>query len=145
MQKLKPRHCGDGDDPPEEDKEEPGHDTKGRRIQEESKAEDKDVSKEEENQTATQDEQPQQETQVQDKAVEDRENEEQQDTESEHAERETTESEDEEDEKNKKRYNLRNRKGQDSIHISIKDLPTRQSQGHRRRHQSNEKRLRSKH
>jgi hypothetical protein len=40
-----------------------------------------------------------------------RENKEQQDTESEHAERETTELEDEEDEKNKKRYNLRKRKG----------------------------------
>jgi hypothetical protein len=37
MQKLKPRHCGDGDGSPEEDKGEPGRDTKGRRIQEESK------------------------------------------------------------------------------------------------------------
>jgi hypothetical protein len=46
MQKLKPRHCGDGDGPPEQDKEEPGRHTKGRRIQEESKAEDEDVSKE---------------------------------------------------------------------------------------------------
>jgi hypothetical protein len=87
MQKLKPRHCGDGDSPPEENKEEPGCDTKGRRIQEESKAEDEDVSEEEENKTATQNEQPQQETQVQDKAEEERENEEQQDTISEHAER----------------------------------------------------------
>jgi hypothetical protein len=32
MQKLKPRHCGDGDGPPEQDKEKPGCDTKGRRI-----------------------------------------------------------------------------------------------------------------
>jgi hypothetical protein len=31
------------------------------------------------------------------------------------------------------------------LRISIKDIPTRQSQGHRRRHQSNEKRLQSKH
>jgi hypothetical protein len=120
MQKLKPRHCGDGDGPPEEDKEEPGRDTKGRKIQEESEAEDEDVSKEEENQTATQEEQPQQETQVQDKAEEDRENEEQ-DTKSEHAERETTESEDEEDEKNKKRYNLRKRKSR-TVYVSASKI-----------------------
>jgi hypothetical protein len=37
MQKLKPRHCGDGDSPPEEDKGEPGQDTKGRRIEEDSR------------------------------------------------------------------------------------------------------------
>jgi hypothetical protein len=85
-QKLKPRHCGDGDSPPEQDKEEPGRDTKGRRIQEESKAEDEDMIKEDENQNATPDEQT-----LQDKEEEDRENEEQQDTKSEHAEREMTE------------------------------------------------------
>jgi hypothetical protein len=126
MQKLKPSHCGEGDGPPEEDKGEPGRDTKGRRIQEESKAEDEDVSEEEENKTQTQEEQPQQETQVQDKAEEEEENEEEQDTESDHAERETTESKDEEDEKNKKRYNLRKR--QDSLRISIKDIPTHKIQ-----------------
>jgi hypothetical protein len=62
MQKLKPRHCRDGDGPPEEDKEETGCNTKGRRIQEESEAEDEDVSEEEENKNQTQVEQPQQET-----------------------------------------------------------------------------------
>jgi hypothetical protein len=36
MQKLKPRHCGDGDGPPDQDEGEPGRDTKGRIIQEES-------------------------------------------------------------------------------------------------------------
>jgi hypothetical protein len=36
MQKLNPRHCRDGDGPPEEDKGEPRCDTMGRRIQEES-------------------------------------------------------------------------------------------------------------
>jgi hypothetical protein len=55
MQKLIPRHCGDG--PPEQDKEEPGLDTKGRRIQEESEAEDEHVSEEDKNQNATPDEQ----------------------------------------------------------------------------------------
>jgi hypothetical protein len=60
MQKLKPRHCGDGDGPPEQDEGEPGRDTKGRRIQEESKTEDEDVSEEEGNKTKTQEEQPQQ-------------------------------------------------------------------------------------
>jgi hypothetical protein len=92
MQKLQPRHCGDGDGPQEEDKGEPGCDTKGRRIQEESEAKDEDVSEEEENKTQTQEEQPQQEMQVQDKAEGEEEIEEEQDTESEHAERETTES-----------------------------------------------------
>jgi hypothetical protein len=37
MQKLKPRHCGDRDCPPKEDEGESGRDTKGRRIQEDSK------------------------------------------------------------------------------------------------------------
>jgi hypothetical protein len=78
-------------------------DTKGRRIQEESKTEDEDANEEEE--------QPQQDTQVLNKAEEEEENKEEQDTESEQAEKETTESEDEEDEKNKKCYNLRKRKG----------------------------------
>jgi hypothetical protein len=59
----------------------------------------------------TQEEQPQQETQAQNKAEEEEKSDEEQDTESEHAEKETTESEDKEDEKNKKRYNLRKRKG----------------------------------
>jgi hypothetical protein len=121
MQKLKPRHCGDGDGPPEEDKREPGRDTKGRRIREESKAEAGDVSKEEENKTQTQEEQPQQETQVQDKAEEEEEIEEEQDTESEHAERETTESEDEEDENNKKHYILRKRKGR-TVYVSASKI-----------------------
>jgi hypothetical protein len=111
MQKLKPRHCGDGDGPPEEDEGEPGRDTKGGRIQEESKTEDEDVSEEEANKTKTREEQPQQETQAQNKAEEEEENEEEQDTESEHAEKETTESKDKKDGKNKKRYNLRKRKG----------------------------------
>jgi hypothetical protein len=121
MQKLKPRHCGDGDSPPEQDKEEPGRDTKGRRIKEESEAEDKDVIQEDENQNATPDEQPQQETQVQDKEEEDRGNKEQQDTESEHTERETTESEDEKDQKNTKRYNLRKRKGR-TVYVSASKI-----------------------
>jgi hypothetical protein len=109
MQKLKPIHCGDGDRPREEDKGEPGQDTKGRRIEEESNTKDVDVSEEEENKTQTQEEHPQQDKQLQDKAEEEEEIKEEQDTESEHAERETTESEEEEDEKNKKRYNLRKR------------------------------------
>jgi protein DEK len=121
MQKLKPRHCGDGEGPPEQDKEEPGRDTKGRRIQEESKAEDEDVSKEDGNQIATPDEQPQQETQVQDKEEEDTGYKEQQDTELEHPERETTESEDEEDERNTKRYNLRKRKGR-TVYVSASKI-----------------------
>jgi hypothetical protein len=58
MQKLKPRHCGDGDGPPEEDEGEQGRDTKGRRIKEESETKDKDVSKEEENKTKTQKHKP---------------------------------------------------------------------------------------
>jgi hypothetical protein len=33
MQKLKPRHCGDRDGPPDQDQEEPERDTKGQRIQ----------------------------------------------------------------------------------------------------------------
>jgi hypothetical protein len=66
-QKLKPRHCGDRDGPPEQDKEEPGRDTKGRRIQEESKEEDEDMSKDDKNQNTTPDE-----TQVHNKAEEDR-------------------------------------------------------------------------
>jgi hypothetical protein len=57
MQKLKPRHCGDGNGPPEEDKGEPGRDTKGRRIQEDSEPEDVDVSEEEGNQNQIQEEQ----------------------------------------------------------------------------------------
>jgi hypothetical protein len=121
MQRLKPTHCRDGYGPPEQDKEEPGCDTKGRRIQEESEAEDEDVSKEDKNQNATPDEQQQQETQVQDKKEEDRGNKEQQDTESEHAERETTESGDKEDEKNKKRYNLRKRKGR-TVYVSASKI-----------------------
>jgi hypothetical protein len=132
MQKLKPRHCGDGEVPPVQYKEEPGRDTKRRRIKEESKSEDKNVIEENANHNATPDEQQQQETQVQDKEEEDRGNEEQQNTESEHAEKDTTESEDEEDEKNTKRYNLRKRK--DSTRISIQNIPTQQSQGHRQRH-----------
>jgi hypothetical protein len=70
MQKLKPRHCGDGDGPSEQEEGEPGRDTKGRRIQEESETKDEDVSEEEGNKTKTQEEQPQQETQVQNKANE---------------------------------------------------------------------------
>jgi hypothetical protein len=97
MQKLKPRHCVDGDGPPDQDEGEPGRDTKGRRIQEESETEDEDVNEEEGNKTKTQEEQPQQETKVQNKAEEEEENEEEQDTESEHPEKETTESEDEEE------------------------------------------------
>jgi hypothetical protein len=46
MQKLKPRHCGDGEVPPVQYKEEPGRDTKRRRIKEESKSEDKNVIEE---------------------------------------------------------------------------------------------------
>jgi hypothetical protein len=121
MQKLKPRHCGDGDGPPEEDKGEPGRDTKERRIEEESEPDDGDGSEKEENKTRTQEEQPQQEKQVQDKAKEEEEIEEEQDTESEHAEREKTESEDEEDEKNKKRYNLRKRKGR-TVYVSASKI-----------------------
>jgi hypothetical protein len=121
MQKLKPRHCGDGDGPPEQDEGEPGRDTKGRRVQEESKTEDEDVSKEEGNKTKTQEEQPQQETQVQNKAEEEEENKEEQDTESVHAEKGTTESEDKEDEKNKKRYNLRKRKGR-TVYIAASKI-----------------------
>jgi hypothetical protein len=121
IQKLKPIHCGDGDRPREEDKGEPGQDTKGRRIEEESKTEDVDVSEEEENKTQTQEEQPQQDKQLQDKAEEEEEIEEEQDTESEHAERETTESEDEEDEKNKKRYNLRKRIGR-TVYVSASKI-----------------------
>jgi hypothetical protein len=98
MQKLKPRHCGDGGGPPE-----------------------KDVSKKEENKTKTQEEEPQQETQVQDKAEEEEENKDKQYTESEHAERETTESEDEEDERNKKRYNLRKKKGR-TVYVSASKI-----------------------
>jgi hypothetical protein len=89
MQKLKPRHCGDGDGPPDQDKGEPGRDTKGRRIQEESETETQDVNEEEGNNTKTQEEQPQQETPVQNKAEEEEEIKEEQDTESEHAEKET--------------------------------------------------------
>jgi hypothetical protein len=80
MQKRKPRHCGDKDGPPEEDKGEPGRDTKGRRIEEDSKPEDVDVSKEEENKNQTQEEQPQQDKQLQDKAEEEEEIKEEQDT-----------------------------------------------------------------
>jgi hypothetical protein len=54
MQKLKPRHCGDGDGPPKDDKGEPGRDTKGRQIEEDSKPEDVDVSEEEGNKKQTQ-------------------------------------------------------------------------------------------
>jgi hypothetical protein len=117
MQKLKPRHCGEGDGPPEEDKEEPGRDTKGRRIEEDNKSKDVDVSKEEGNKTQTQEEQPQQDKQPQNKPEEEEDTEEEQDTESEHAERERTELEDEEDEKNKKRYNLRKRIGR-TVYVS---------------------------
>jgi hypothetical protein len=117
MQKLKPSHSGDGDSPPKEDKEEPGRDTKGRRIEEDSENEDVDVSGEEGNKTQTQEEQPQPDKQPQNKAEEEEDIEEEQDTELEHAERETTESEDEEDEKNKKRYNLRKRIGR-TVYVS---------------------------
>jgi hypothetical protein len=85
MQKLKPRHCGDGDGPPDQDQEEPGRDTKGRRIQEENKSEDENVIEEDSTHNATPDEQQQEETQVQDKEEEDRGNKQQQDTESEPA------------------------------------------------------------
>jgi hypothetical protein len=51
MQKLKLRHCGDGDGPPKEDEGEPGRDTKGRRIQEESETEEEDVNEKKENKT----------------------------------------------------------------------------------------------
>jgi hypothetical protein len=121
MQKIKPRHCEDGDSPPEEDKGEPGRDTKGKRIEEESKPEDVDVSEEEENKTQTQEEQPQQDKQLQDKAEEEEEIEEEQDTELEHAERETKESEDEEDEKDKKRYNLMKRIGR-TVYVSASKI-----------------------
>jgi hypothetical protein len=84
MQKLEPRHCGDRDGPPDQDKEEPGRDTKGRKIQEESKLEDKKVIEEDANHNATPDEQQLQETQVQDKEEEDGGNKEQQDNKSEH-------------------------------------------------------------
>jgi hypothetical protein len=47
MQKLKRRHCGDGDGPPDQEKGEPGRDTKGRRIKEESETENEDVNEEE--------------------------------------------------------------------------------------------------
>jgi hypothetical protein len=72
MQKLKPRHCRDGDGPPDQDQEEPGGDTKGRRIQEENESEDKNVIKEDANHNVIPDEQQQEETQVQDKDEEDR-------------------------------------------------------------------------
>jgi hypothetical protein len=121
IKKLKPRHCGDGDGPPDEDKGEPGQDTKGRRIKEESKPKDVDVYEEEGNKTQTQAEQPQQDKQLQDKAEEEEEIKEEQDTESEHAERETTESEDEEDEKNKKRYNIRKRIGR-IVYVSASNI-----------------------
>jgi hypothetical protein len=115
MLKLKPRHCRDGDGPPEEDKGEPGRDTKVRRIEEESEPEDLGVIEEEENKTQTQ------VKQLQDKAEEEEEIEEEQDTESEQAERETTESEDKEDEKNKKRYNLRKRIGR-TVYVSASKI-----------------------
>jgi hypothetical protein len=121
MQKQKPRHCGDGDGPPKEDKGEPGRDTKGRRIEEDSKPEDVDVIEEEENQNQNQEEQPQQDKQIQEKAEEEEEIEEEQDTESEHVERETTESEDKQDEKNKKRYNLRKRTGR-TVYLSASKI-----------------------
>jgi hypothetical protein len=73
MQKLKPRHCGDGDGPPDQEKGEPGRDTKGRRIKEESETENEDVNEEEGNNTKTQEEQPQQERPVQNNAEEEKE------------------------------------------------------------------------
>jgi hypothetical protein len=134
MQKLKTKHCRDGDGPPDQNKEEPEHDTKGRRIQEENKSEDGNVIKEDANHNAKPDEQQQEETQVQDEEEVDRGNEQQQDTKSEHEgneqtqdtkleheEREEEESEDEEDKKNAKRYNLRKIKGK-TVYVSASKI-----------------------
>jgi Skp family chaperone for outer membrane proteins len=121
MQKLKPRHCRDGDGPPDQDQEEPGRDTKGRRIQEEHKSEDENVTEEDVNDNASPDEPQQEETQVQDKEEEQRENKQEQDTKPEHAEREEEQSEDKEDKKNTKRYNLRKRKGR-TVYVSASKI-----------------------
>jgi hypothetical protein len=113
MQKLKPRQCGDGDRPPDQDK--PGRNTKGRRIPEENKMEDENVTKEVRDNNATPEVPQQEETQVQDETEEQGQQEQEQNSESDHAEQEDEKgkeelSEDKEDNKKTKRYNLRKRK-----------------------------------
>jgi hypothetical protein len=118
MQRLKPRHCGNR--PPDQDQEEPGRDTKGRRILEENKMEDENVTQEVRDNNATPEVPQQEETQVPEEMEEQGQPEPEQDkqeqnTGRDHAEQEDEKSkeellEDKEANKNTKRYNLRKRK-----------------------------------
>jgi hypothetical protein len=83
MKKLKPRHCGDGDGPPDQDPDEPGRDTKGRRIQEENESEDDNVTEEDRDDNSTSE------------VLEQSENKQEQDIKSEHAEQENNKTKEE--------------------------------------------------
>jgi hypothetical protein len=132
MQKLKPRHCGDGDRPPDQVPEEPGRDTKGRRIPEENESEDENVTEEDRDDNATTEVPQQEETQVQDKKGEKGENKQEQDTESDDAEQENDRTEEGRRRSSEhKTLQSKKKKGQDGICFSIKSFWARQSQGHR--------------
>jgi hypothetical protein len=128
MQKLKPRHCGDGDRPTDQDPEEPGRDTEGRRIPQENKMKDKNMTKEARDNNVTTQVLQQEETQVQEETEEQGQQEPEQDkqeqnTGSDHAEQEEEKSkeellEDEEANKNTRRYNLRKRKYSRTVYVS---------------------------
>jgi hypothetical protein len=127
MQKLKPRHCGDGEGPPDQDLEEPGSDTKGRRIPEENETGEENMTEEDRDHNATPEVPHQEKTQVQEEMEEQGEQETEQEereenAESDHREQEDDKSEEERSEdkeanKNRKRYNLRKRKGR-TVYVS---------------------------
>jgi glycerophosphoryl diester phosphodiesterase len=128
MQKLKPRHCGDGNEPPNQDPEEPGRGTKGRRIPEKNKTEDKNLNEEARDDNATPGVLQQKEMQVQEETEEQGQTESEQEEQEENVELDLAEQEDdkseeelseeeEEAKKNTKRYNLRKRKGR-TVYVS---------------------------
>jgi hypothetical protein len=97
MQKLKPRHFEDRDGLPNQDPEEPGRYTKGRRFPEENKMEDKNVTEEARDNNPTAEVPQQEETHVQEETEEQgqqepEQDEQEQNTKSDHSEQEEEKS-----------------------------------------------------
>jgi hypothetical protein len=129
MQTLKPRHCGDGEGPTDQDQNEPGRDTRGRRIPNENGLEDKSANEEANDDNTRTEQLQQEETHVQDEPEEGEEDKEEEpepeqdkqepeaEPEGDQIEREQAEEEEQEANNNKKRYNLRKRKNK-TVYVS---------------------------